>query len=295
MRFPFWSATIAALVPAAVTVVAFAAPPVDATGDGASAPIGTRPRPASKDAGPPSATDSGAAPDAPVPSSTGTGKPPSTPPSAGVDPKTVVIDGTFKLAGRGDDGAKYTGTLTLVRATGQLYTAKWVIGANTFSGTIYRDEELLSAGWAAKAADANLVTYLVRTDDLAGVLSKAVDKGVGSETLKPVVGAVPADLAGKYQVAGKNADGSKYSGTAAVKKLGSNAWSFDWVLGGAKIGGLGLRTRIGTRDVVAVAYPDASKSFGALQYVIGRDKTLTGSWVQSIAGKVTTGTETASP
>jgi hypothetical protein len=54
----------------------------------------------------------------------------------------------------------------------------------------------------------------------------------------PALAAQP-DIAGKYQCAGSNPDGSRYSGTVVITPMGS-AWRIDWTIAGSSHGGVGL-------------------------------------------------------
>lgn len=215
--------------------------------------------------------------------------------NAGDKPNIV---GSYNIKGVGDDGSKYTGVGTISLIGGDMYHAKWVIGGNTFTGACFRDDDDLSCGWAVKEKDANVVAYLVKPEGLDGVWFE--DNGqtkLGTEFLTPKGKMNVKTAAGKYDITtGKNPDGSKYSGSAVVKQLGSigdEAYEFDWVIGGSAVKGIGVRnTDAGEDDVLSVGFADSGNSYGALQYDIGSNgKKLDGHWVQSINGKVSDGVE----
>jgi hypothetical protein len=207
------------------------------------------------------------------------------------------IEGNYTIAGKGDDGTSYTGTGTISLIGGMMYNAKWNIGDNTFKGVCFRDDDDLSCGWAIKDKDANVVAYLVKDDGLDGVWFESGGTKLGNEYLTPN-GKVKKNLNGKYSISkGKNPDGSAYSGSAVVTNLsdvGDAVYQFDWVIGSAKIRGVGVRNvDAGEDDVLSVGFADTGKEYGALQYDISNNgKSLVGHWVQSINGTVSDGKET---
>lgn len=209
------------------------------------------------------------------------------------------IEGTFALQGKGDDGSKYNGTATITKIGGDMYTASWKIGANAFHGNCFRDDDDLSCGWALKPKDANVVAYLVQSDGLDGVWFGAGNNKLGKEYLK-ATSTPKANLSGNYTIAkGENPDGSKYSGSVKLTQLtdlGEADYRFDWVIGGSKIQGLGVRnTDAGQDDVISVGFSSAGGDCGALQYNIDAKGTvLKGRWIQSIGGKIADGEEIAS-
>ncbi len=97
--------------------------------------------------------------------------------------------------------------------------------------------------------------------------------------------AVPghSDLAGTYDVAGTNLDGSPYTGTLQVTARGP-AYQFSWATGN-DYEGVGLQGD----DAVAAAY--GGDGCGVVLYRVGRDGTLDGRW--AIYGMEGVGTERA--
>lgn len=211
------------------------------------------------------------------------------------------ITGSYKLAGAGADGLKYTGTAVISKIGGDMYNGKWTIGETTFSGICFRDDDDLSCGWSDKVKDAHdlgVVAYLVKDDGLDGVWFEAGGTKLGNEFLSPKK-TNAATLAGTYTITkGKNPDGSAYSGSCTVKQMtavSKDAYDFAWNIGGTPIHGVGIRNSdAGQDDVISVGFSDAGGSFGALQYnVVKGGKVLAGSWVQLIGAKLSNGTETA--
>jgi hypothetical protein len=205
----------------------------------------------------------------------------------------VEITGSYGISGQGDDGIKYTGVATITKIGGEMYSATWVIGSNTFEGVCFRDTTTLSCGWSAKQKDANVISYLIESNALDGVWFESGGTKLGTEHLKPVAGKVKKDLAGDYTIApGKNPDGSNYSGSAKVTPLPAvcaGCYALNWTIGSSSLSGVAVRAT-GAQPILAAGFPDSGTSFGALQYQIN-GKELTGTWIQSIKATVSAGTE----
>ena len=184
---------------------------------------------------------------------------------------------------------------------GDMFNATWSIGQKQWSGVAFRDGNVLSSAWSAKANDANVMAYLVTSSGLDGVWFEAGGTKLGNEYLSPKGRALTAtSLAGDYTIArGKNPDGSSYSGTAKITRNAGSAaevYLIDWTLGTAHTAGVCLRSSVaGTADVLTCGFADSGTEFGALSYVVSGDGSLAGRWVQSVAGKVATGAENATP
>lgn len=208
-----------------------------------------------------------------------------------IEAKNVVLPNEFSVAGGGDDGSRYLGKLSLSRVAWDSYAATWNFGAHGFSGVVIRDGEVLSAGWAKNASDINVLSYAVQADGLVGRVVKADSKKVGGELLKPATGVMTDDLVGKYLQNGKGPDGKKYAGSVVISKVGEGTFTLKWVVGGSIIHGLGIRSKRENGDVLTVAFPSAASDYGARQYVIGADRKLRGTWIQSVSGILSSGTE----
>ena len=92
-----------------------------------------------------------------------------------------------------------------------------------------------------------------------------------------------ADPTGKYDVAGTNPSGSKYSGTVSVQKTG-DTYKVIWNIGGTQYNG----TAIGNDEFLAVSYTSGSNTGLALLSDQGDE--WKGIW--TYAGGTKIGTET---
>ena len=82
-----------------------------------------------------------------------------------------------------------------------------------------------------------------------------------------------ADLAGIYDVLGRNADGSPYEGTATIRQAG-DGYSVQWSVG-ADYSGQGQLTG----DIFVVSWGDATPAF----YLVMPDGELHGTWADGYA------------
>lgn len=209
-----------------------------------------------------------------------------------IDPKTVPLESEYTLAGGGEDGKRYLGNVALTSVTGDTYVATWTLETNSLAGVAVRSGDVLSGGWAKKIADTNVVSYVVKADGLEGKSVKADAKKTGVEILRPVGTEMTTDLTGKYLIqTGKSPDGKKYGGSVVLTKVGDTSYTVKWVIGGSIIHGVGLRLKRDTSDVLTVAFPSTGTDYGAVQYVIGADKKIKGTWMMSVNGMFTKGTE----
>ncbi len=96
-----------------------------------------------------------------------------------------------------------------------------------------------------------------------------------------------ASLAGKYQAAGKNLDGSPYSGTAEIVATSDTTCSISWQ---TTANSKGLCMRNGTAFAASYVLGDA---IGLVVYQIKPDGTLEGLW--TISGQNGVGTEVLTP
>jgi hypothetical protein len=111
--------------------------------------------------------------------------------------------------------------------------------------------------------------------------------GAAALTAALVTGATAADIGGKYDVRGTNADGSKYSGTARIEITSNTTCRITWDVG-AESSGICMRNGV----AFAAGYTLADK-VGLIIYEIRNDGTLDGIW--TIAGEEGSGTELLIP
>lgn len=102
---------------------------------------------------------------------------------------------------------------------------------------------------------------------------------------------MPADaqeLGGRYQVAGKNFDGSSYSGTAEIAVTSRNTCRITWVTGGTTSQGICMRNG----PTFAAGYR-MGQAIGLVIYEMKPDGSLDGLW--TIADKTGVGRELLIP
>lgn len=224
-----------------------------------------------------------------------------------------AITGDYGLSGTGA-GVKYTGTATIMKIGGEMYRAKWTIGARAFSGVCFREQQSLSCASCPANMVPTVVSYLATAKGLDGVFFTASFNQLGKEILTPkgyreatkeVPGSKgqmnPVTLVGEFDVKGVNPDKSPYAGAASVRQLyafSPYTYEFDWTLGALRLHGVGVRDVTGSPIVAAqCSGPSAAAvnaaSTVALVYAIDiKGRVLTGAWTQLISGAVTAGTET---
>ena len=216
--------------------------------------------------------------------------------AAAATPKGDDITGSFKITGKGDDGENYEGTATVTHIGGTMFNATWTIARVSFVGVCFLDGHDLSCAWSPRGSAAkgvSVMAYLVKRDTLDGVFFESGGTTLGKEIL--TLKMKGTSLAGVYTIAkGKNADGSAYTGTCAVKQLSPTTYAFQWTLGASTQYGIGIRNSdAGQNDVISAAFPQTGNSVGVMQYHVGNNgSVLTGHRLHSIDGKVFSGTET---
>ncbi len=189
------------------------------------------------------------------------------------------LSGSYSVTGTNPDGARYTTSLEVSRS-GETYRFVW--GGDTVGVGAVVDRQVVVAYGAAACG---VVAYTVRKNgDLDGLWATR-SSAVGSEYAS-------STDAGPYDVAGRNPDGSRYSGTLKVYTVGP-VYSLEWLIGKSRYVGLGVRQS----GVLGVAY--GSDSCGVAVYTVSDDGTLEGDWtafdVLDKKGKQGAGTETARP
>src|SRR5262249_14012262 len=103
-----------------------------------------------------------------------------------------------------------------------------------------------------------------------------------------IVGATAQGLGGTYRVAGKNFDGSNYSGTAEIVVTSNTTCRIRWVTGSTTSQGICMRSG----SVFAASYR-LGNSVGLVIYELKADGSLEGTW--TIADKSGIGSETLTP
>ena len=189
------------------------------------------------------------------------------------------LSGSYSVTGTNPDGTRYSTTLEVSRS-GETYRFVW--GGDTVGvGAVVERQVVVAYG----AAACGVVAYTVgKNGDLDGVWASR-GSALGSEYAS-------STTAGPYDVAGRNPDGGRYSGTLKVYTVGP-VYSLEWLIGKSRYVGLGVRQG----GVLGVAY--GSDSCGVAVYTVSDEGTLNGDWtafdVLDRNGKQGAGTETARP
>jgi hypothetical protein len=119
-------------------------------------------------------------------------------------------------------------------------------------------------------------------------MRRAVSVASGVLLLASFTAAEASSLAGAYQVAGKNVDGTAYSGTAEIAATSDTTCKISWQTAAATSQGICMRN--GNSFAASYALGD---TIGLVVYQIKPDGTLEGLW--TIAGKPGVGAETLTP
>ena len=95
-------------------------------------------------------------------------------------------------------------------------------------------------------------------------------------------------ISSSYKAAGKNADGSNYTGTVAIKSISDTTYTIEWKIDGGVTKGFGMRRN----DVLSATYMLDGQP-GLIIYQVQKDGTLIGTW--AIKGQSGNGSETLTP
>ena len=95
-------------------------------------------------------------------------------------------------------------------------------------------------------------------------------------------------LAPVYKAAGKNPDGSSYTGTVTIKIISDTTFSIEWKIGGSVTKGFGMRMN---ENLSATYMLDGQP--GLIMYKVQEDGSLAGIW--AIKGQPGNGSEVLRP
>ena len=144
-----------------------------------------------------------------------------------------ALGGLYIVQGTNPNGSTYRGMVALTPA-GNQFRFTWWIGQQIFSGVGQFAGRMLVVNWGAKAPVIYSVAY---NSDLVGEWAD------GSATERLVLysrAATGADRSpeGTYSVAGRNPNGTRYSGRVAIGRMGDR-YRFDWRVGSSSYRGVG--------------------------------------------------------
>lgn len=188
-------------------------------------------------------------------------------------PARPRLAGVYQAAGTNPNGTKYRGILALTEH-GDRYGFTWWIGRDVFQGIGELAGRMLVVDWNSTAP----VVYDFKPE---GILDGEWADGTATDVLKPfglaITGKVPAN--GRYDVAGRNANGSRYKGTVDVQGDGEN-YVFRWKIGRSAYSGQG-------RLIDGLLVID----WGSVQpivYAVREDGSLAGLWDNGRASEIAT-------
>lgn len=191
------------------------------------------------------------------------------------------IVGKYDVEGTEPDGKiAPTGTATIKRIVGDLYSMTEVIAGATYVAACIRQNDLFACGWGAANKDLSVAVYRAEGSVLDGVFYEDRIAALGRERW---TGAA-ADLTGALTIAqGERPEGGSYSGFVQSDFVSADVYRLTWKIGSTYRVGYGLRD--GER--LAVGF-NAAGSCGLVAYRIQQGGArLRGRWVD--AGRPTAG------
>jgi hypothetical protein len=172
-----------------------------------------------------------------------------------------TLGGLYRVTGTNPNRSRYSGMLT-PRQGG--YDFKWWIGRQVFAGSGQFAGRMLVVDWGQK----HPVIYTMGGDRLNGEWAD----GSASEDLALFARAAETSVpppAGRYRVAGRNPNGSRYTGTVSIGVQGGS-YQLDWRVGSSGYRGSG--TLVG--NLLTVDWGSSTPVI----YALGPDGRLTGLW-----------------
>jgi len=206
--------------------------------------------------------------------------------------------GSYQITGLGDDGSRNTGTSQLALVSGTKYSASWVIGPNTYAGVCINTNPTVSCVSCPQGgahAAPTLFQYFAYPDRLDGITMELAAAQATSEFLLP---AAPArlnyqTLLGTYTARRTVPGTAPTTGTVAFRSAIPKPGTFtiEWTFGAVKSAGIAIRGGA-TADVVTAATCAGAVAYSAIDYTVTQGgKVLNGKWIQTVNGRITTGTE----
>ncbi|MDC7787212.1 caspase family protein [Rhodoplanes sp. TEM] len=183
------------------------------------------------------------------------------------------VAGIYRAEGRNPDGTRYRGMAAL-QPDGARMRFTWWIGNQVYRGTGEFAGRMLVVDWGEKHP-------VVYTLDSGPVLEGEWADGTATDRLVPfglAAGTPVAPPQGRYRVAGRNADGSRYSGSATLRPDGDRI-RLSWRVGSGYQGTGRL-----AGNVLTVDWGGATP----IVYGLGADGILRGLWDAGRAEEVLT-------
>jgi uncharacterized caspase-like protein len=195
-------------------------------------------------------------------------------PRAALPAQTLALGGLYLVEGSNPDGSRYRGMAALTQV-GNQYRFTWWIKRQIFSGIGQFAGRMLVVNWGAKSP----VIYTVASND--NLIGEWAD---GSATDKLTLYAPAASTAlqspeGRYNVEGRNPNGSRYHGTVSITRIGEH-YRFDWRVASKSYYGDGTMDG----NLLTVNWGASNP----VVYAVAEGGVLKGLWDGGLAGEVLT-------
>jgi Caspase domain len=176
---------------------------------------------------------------------------------------TPAVTGVYRATGRNPNGSRYHG-VAAITPRGDSVRVRWWIGRDVFNGTGDYAGRMLAVNWGAK----HPVVYSFAGERLKGEWAD----GTATEDLTLLSRATDATVVrphGRYEVRGRNPNGSRYSGSAHIDDRGDRI-AVEWRVASKSYRGTGTLDG----NVLTVDWGAANP----VVYALASDGTLRGLW-----------------
>ena len=137
-------------------------------------------------------------------------------------PRSTVpeIGGDYAITGSNPNGSSYVGGLEVTKRD-EVYQFSWTSGNRQYDGVGVRVDDTVAVAFSegTDGKGCGVVLYMIAAD--GSLDGKSGYWGVNSSESEKAVRTSGTDLAGLYNVTGKNTGGGEYKGTLAVNKQGA--------------------------------------------------------------------------
>lgn len=198
-----------------------------------------------------------------------------------VAPKDIA--GSYEVSGANTNGqGNYKGDLVITNRD-EVYQFSWDSAGKTYDGVGVQTDNTVAVAFTegTNGKGCGVVLYKINSD--GSLDGKAGYWGVNESETEKATRTSGTDLAGEYEVSGKNTEGKDYKGKLTVKQEGAG-YTFTWVAPNTFEG-------FGVKQGNTVSVGIGGKNCGFVAYEIKSDGSLDGKW--GGLGTTTFGTEMA--
>jgi hypothetical protein len=174
-----------------------------------------------------------------------------------------ILTGVYRSQGTNPDGSRYRGT-TMIKMDGDKVHFTWWIGRDVYTGSGQFAGRMLVVNWGAKHP-------VIYTFGPRGSLDGEWADGTATDRLELFgrAGRGAPMPSGRYNVSGRNPNGSSYTGTVSISRRGER-FELEWRVGSTSYRGTGTLEN----NLLTVDWGDAQP----LVYALGDDGSLRGLW-----------------